>query len=74
MSRRAAGVVVIAASMFDPHGFDSGDGDKVHITVVPKRLKKWIGKAKRQNVLHRFFAQIMIDPEDLAWVKKPPLH
>ena len=66
---QGSGVIVIAASMFDPDRFDSGDGDAIHITPVPKRLKEWIGKSEGQNVLHRFLSQIMVNAEDLGFLE-----
>ena len=61
--------IVIAAAMFDTHLFGGGDGHIIHITPVPERLEEWIGKTECQNVLHRFLAQIMVDPEDLGFIE-----
>jgi hypothetical protein len=36
---------------------------------VSDRFKEGIGKTKRQNILHGLFAQVMVDPEDLGFVK-----
>jgi hypothetical protein len=66
---QGAGPIVIAAAMFHAHFFGDGDGHVVHITPVPDRLEQRIGKAERQDVLHRLFAQIMVDAEDLGFLK-----
>lgn len=62
-------MVVIAPPMFDPHLFSGGDGHILYVSPVPERLEEWIGKAERQNVLHRFLAQIMVDAEDLGLIE-----
>ena len=62
-------VVVIAAAMPDAHLFGHGDGHVVHVTPVPNRLEERIGEAEGQNVLHRLFAQIMVDAENLRFVE-----
>ena len=42
--------------------------------AVPDRLEKGIGEAEVQQVLHRFLAEIVIDPEDLVLVKHQMQH
>ena len=69
MSRRAPARIVIAAAMFHAHLFGDGDGHVVDVTPVPDRLEQRIGKTERQDVLHRFFAQVMVDAEDLGFLK-----
>ena len=54
--------------MLDAHGLGDGDGHIVNVAAVPERLEQRIGKTKGQNVLHRFLAEIVIDPEDLRLV------
>src|ERR1019366_950142 len=66
---QSSGVVVITAAMFDAHRFGDGDGDIVNVAAVPERLEQRIGKTKGQNVLHRFLAEIVINPKDLRFVK-----
>ena len=41
----------------------------IDIFVVPDRLKNAVGKPQDHDVLDRFLAQIMVDPEDLGLVK-----
>ena len=62
-------VVVIAAAVLDAHRFGHGDGHIVNAATVPDWLEKRIGKAECQNVLHRFLAQIMINPENLGFLE-----
>ena len=51
------------------YGFGHCDLHIVDVLVVPKRLKKGIGKAQRQQVLHCFLAQVMINTIDLLLIK-----
>jgi hypothetical protein len=55
--------------MFDAHLFSDSDAHVVHVMPVPDRFKEGIGKAKHQNILHGLFAQVVVDPEDLGFVK-----
>ena len=64
-----AGVIVVAAAMLDAHRFGDGDGHIVDVAPVPDRLEERIGKTERQDVLHRFLAEIMINPEDLGFLE-----
>jgi hypothetical protein len=58
-------VLVVATAMLDPHLFGHRDLNVIDITPIPQRLQKGVRKAKSQQVLNCFFAQIMIDPVDL---------
>ena len=62
-------LVVISAAMLYAHFFGHGDGHIVHITPVPNRLEERVSKTKGQNVLHRLFAQVMVDAENLRFVE-----
>lgn len=53
-----SGMIVITAAMFHAHGFGDGDGHIINVTTIPHRLEQRIGKAERENILHRFFAEI----------------
>jgi len=64
-----AGMIVISAEMLHAHGFGDGDGHMIDVTTIPHRLEHRIGKSKRQNVLHGFLAQVMINPIDLGFLK-----
>jgi hypothetical protein len=41
-----------------------GDLQAVDVGAVPDRLEKRVGKAKIQQILHRIFAEVMINAED----------
>ena len=47
-----------------PEGFGHGDLHAPDVVAVPDRLQKRVGKAKVQQVLDGFLAEIMIDPKD----------
>ena len=66
---QGSGLVVIAAAMLDAYRFGHGDGHIVHITPVPDGLEERIGETEGQNVLHRFFAQVMVNAENLRFVE-----
>src|SRR3984885_15728526 len=45
------------------------DLNVIDIVAVPDRLKDSVRKAKDQDVLHRLFAKVMVDAEDLVLIK-----
>lgn len=72
MTSRAAPVVVAgAAAGADVLGH--GDLDVVHVVRVPERFEQLVGKAQRQDVLHRLLAEVVVDPEDRVR-RKDRLH
>ena len=60
-----AGRLVVAAPQVDAHRLGRGDLDVVDVTAVPDRFENTIAEAEHHEVLHRFFAQIMIDAVNL---------
>ena len=62
MSRTAPGFLIIRAAALDANRFRRRDLHVVHIAPVPQRLEDPIAEAERQDILHCFLAQIMIDP------------
>ena len=62
-------MVVETATSFDAHRLCGGDLHRLYVMTIPQRLENAVGEAKRQNVLYRFLAEIMIDPVDLALVE-----
>src|SRR6266851_8151842 len=61
-------MIEIAAAAFYAYGFRHGNLYVIDIATVPDGLEDPIGKAKRHDVLNRFFAQIMIDAVNLFFV------
>lgn len=66
---QAAGGIVEAATPFHADGFGGGDLHMIDAVAVPHRLEQAIGKAERQDVLHGFLAQEMVDAEHLVLVQ-----
>jgi len=62
---QGAGAVIERTTGLDADGFCCGDLHMVDVVVVPERFEQAVGEAADQNVLHRFFAQIMVDAVDL---------
>ncbi len=66
VAQRAGGVVE-AAAMADADLFIDRDLHMVDVIAVPDRLEHAVGEAQHQDVLHRFLAEVMIDPVDLVF-------
>ena len=64
-----AGVVVVAAAVFDADGLRRRDLHAVDVTAVPDRLEDHVREAQRHDVLHRLFAEVVVDAVDLALVE-----
>nr|ART39972.1 J98 [uncultured bacterium] len=64
-----AGGVVILAAAFGTDLFGDGDLHVAHRAAVPQRLEDGIAEAQRQQVLHRFLAQVVVDAKDLLFRK-----
>ena len=62
-----ADAVVIGHAALQTDGFPHGDLNMINRPGIPERLEHDIAKAQRQQVLHRFLAQIMIDAENLLF-------
>ncbi len=65
---RARGFVKIA-TMLDTNGLRGRDLHVVDVVAIPQRLDNVIGEAEDHNVLHGFFAQVMVYPIDLIFVE-----
>ena len=61
-----AGFLVERPAALDAQRFGGGDLHVVDVIAVPDRLEDAVGKAEHQNVLHRLFAQVVVDAENLA--------
>jgi hypothetical protein len=66
---KSAGGFVKASAVFDAHGFRGGDLHVVDVIAIPERLDDVVGKPENQNVLHGFFAEVMVDAVDLIFVE-----
>ncbi len=60
-----AGTVVVGAASLDADRFGDGDLHVVDVRAVPHRLEHRVGETKRQQVLHRLLAEIVVDAEDV---------
>ena len=54
---------------FHPDKFSNGNLHMVDMGGIPKRFIQRIGKTQRHQVLHSLLAKIMIDAENLLFVK-----
>ena len=61
---QSACAIIIADAVFQPDRLSHGDLDIVDVGGIPQRLKHDVGKAQRQQVLHGFLAEIVIDAEN----------
>ena len=68
VAQRAGGFVETATAFYT-QVFGDGDLDVSDVLAPPQRLKQGIAKAQRKQVLHRRFAQVMVNPEDLVFRK-----
>ena len=64
-----AGFVVVARAAFEADGFRDGDLHVVDGRCVPQRLEQRVREAQRQQVLHRLFAEVVVDAEDAVFVE-----
>src|SRR5215216_1014180 len=64
-----AGAVVVAAAPFHADLFGHQNLYVIDVAAIPERLKDAVAESKGQNVLDGFFAQIMVDPIDLAFIE-----
>ena len=64
-----ADAVVVSGAGADADVLGHRDLDVVDVGGVPQRLVQLVGKAQRHEVLHRFFAEIVVDAEDRVLVE-----
>ena len=65
-----AGPLAEFAAPLDADRLGRRDLDVVDMRAIPDRLENAIGKTQRHHVLHRFLAEEMVDPIDLALAKR----
>ena len=69
MSRTHAGLVVVAGAAADVDFLGHGDLHVVDVVAVPDRLEDRVGEAQHEQVLHRLFAEVVVDAVDLLLVE-----
>src|SRR5712672_79478 len=68
VANRAGRLVVLRPSL-DPDRLGNRDLDVVDELPVPDRLEDAVREPQREHVLDRLFAEVVVDPEDLALVE-----
>jgi len=61
----------IAAAFSDTLGFAGVYLNRFDVGIVPQGIKQRIGKAEYQNILYRFFCQIVVVTENMRLVEVP---
>ena len=64
-----AGVFVKRAAAFDAQIFRNADLDIGNVLPTPQGFKERVAKTHRKQILNRWFAQVMVDPENLGFVE-----
>ena len=67
-----AGAVVERGTPLDANGLGDGDLHMVDMPGVPQRLEQRIAEAQRDEVLHGFLAEVVIDAEGLLFGEAAP--
>src|SRR5688572_32537168 len=65
------GLFIEFSPPFDPERFGESNLDVLHVITVPDWFQEAVGKTKIEDVLHGFFAKIVIDAEDRSLRKYP---
>jgi hypothetical protein len=60
-----AGLIVELRPSFDADVFGDRDLHMLNATAPPQRLEQHVAEPQRQQILHRLFAEVVIDAEDL---------
>ena len=66
---QSAGGVIKRAALFYAKLFGNRDLDIGNMFAPPERLEQCVAKAQRKQVLHRRFAQVMVNAKHLLFVK-----
>ena len=64
-----AGAVVKARAAAHAHALGHRDLDALDVRAAPQRLKNRVAKAQHHEVLHRLFAEVVVDAEDLRFLE-----
>jgi hypothetical protein len=54
-----------------PYCLGCGDFDIVDIVAIPDRLEQGVAEPEYEDVLHRFFTQVMVNPINVALIEGP---
>ena len=65
----SAGFVVVVATQFNAQLFRDRDLHVIDVAAIPHRLENSIREAEGQNVLHRLFAEIVVDAVNLIFLQ-----
>jgi len=55
------GRIVVGRATAHAHGFGCRDLYVIDVQPVPQRLEQQVGETKDEQVLHRLFAQVVVD-------------
>ena len=66
-----AGLLIKGASLLDPDILGNSDLDVVDVPAVPELFEYGVRKAEEDDILHRLFAEVMVDAVNLALIKGP---
>ena len=66
VAKRAGGIIEPPARS-DIERFRHGDLHVVDVIAVPQRLENAVGESENENVLNRLFAEVVVDPINLAF-------
>ena len=64
-----AGLVVVTGAAADVDFLGHGDLHVVDVVAIPNRLEDRVGKPQHEQILHRFFAEVVVDAIDLPLVE-----
>ena len=65
-----AGRLVITAARLDAHGLGGCDLHVINVAPVPDRLENAVAEPEHDDVLHRLFAEVVIDAINLALLQR----
>ncbi len=66
---QGASLFIKRPAAFNTEGFSDCDLNVVDVIAVPDRIEDAVGEAENEEVLHRLFAEVVIDAEDLILVE-----
>ena len=63
------GLIIVATALFNAQLFSKGNLHIINVLAVPDIFKQQISKADGKNLLNHFLAQIVVNTENLFFVK-----